>query len=88
MFADSMILTALQYLHGYDMVRDENSGMIVHASPNFVGSFIKPDVEIRADLERWNSNCRLYDYDPDGYRAMMKSEALKMLMNEVRKDEG
>jgi hypothetical protein len=69
------------------MVRDETSGMIVHASPEFCGSCIKPDTEIKADLERWISNCQLYYYDPNGYQAMMKREALKILMDERRNED-
>lgn len=79
--ADTMVLTGLQYLHGYDMIYD--SGTVVHASRGYKGAYIKSEEEIGADLERWIRNCRIYDVDPEGYRAMMKREALKALMDEI-----
>jgi hypothetical protein len=84
---DSMVLTALQYLHGYDMIRDISSGMIIHSTPECQGQFVKPDSEIRADLERWIANCRIYDIDPNRYRATMKRKALETIMDEAAKGE-
>ena len=80
-FDDSMVLTGLQYLHGYDMVYDADSGRIVH-SGEYGGPFIKSEAEIGDDLERWIANCRIYDADPEGYRAIMRRKALESLMDE------
>jgi hypothetical protein len=62
---DPLVMTALQYLHGFDMTwRSEDQRMVGHGPP---GSYVKTAKQIKAELVLWLENCRKYDADPVGW---------------------
>jgi hypothetical protein len=70
---DVFAMSALQYLHGFDMTStDAAHRFIAHSPP---GEYVKTMADIRADLDRWLANCRDYDADPEGWIERVRRRA-------------
>ena len=73
---DMMVMTALQYLHGFDMTfMPPDRNVISHGPP---GEYLRSTADIEDELSRWLANCKEYDRDPEGYgqRARARGRAL------------
>jgi hypothetical protein len=78
--ADAMITTALQYLHGFDLVGD--GGASGHAFSGFQGNYIKNDREVEEDLGHWLRESAMYDEDRSGYLSRKAALALEVIRQE------
>ncbi|GAA1999446.1 hypothetical protein [Catenulispora subtropica] len=78
---DVMVLTGLQYLHGFDLVLEANGGY-GHSASGAEGPYIKPPEEVEADLDHWLRQSALYDEDPPGYVARKIAAAQEALKRE------
>ncbi|MFF1649899.1 hypothetical protein [Streptomyces sp. NPDC058240] len=59
---DPLVLTALQYLHGFDLSVDpQHPGLMRHGQGIAWYRSIK---EFSDEFSRWQANCALYDSDP------------------------
>lgn len=57
---------AVQYLHGFTLVRDPDAPHGVrHGGP---GEYLKSLDEVRMDLEYWRAQCAAHDRDPAAWR--------------------
>lgn len=81
--SDGMILTGLQYLHGFDLVVDDHGGSD-HSAVEFQGKYVKQDAEVEADLRHWLNESAMYDEDPARFLARKVAHALEMLKREER----
>jgi hypothetical protein len=69
--SDPMVMTALQYLHGFDMVwRSGDRRFVGHGPP---GPYLRSLEEITAELDRWLHNCHGHDADPIGWLERARS---------------
>lgn len=72
---DPMVLNALQHLHGFDLTyNDDNKKIVWHGSGEF---HLYDDEDIKNALDRWRSNCMLYDADPRSYLENAKRQAIE-----------
>lgn len=76
---DLMVMTALQYLHGFDMTRSEDGRLIRHGPP---GPYLHDCAHIATELDRWLSSCQKCDADPLAWRARKRLEAQKAIRRE------
>jgi hypothetical protein len=82
MFADGpsddvMVMSALQYLHGFDMTyRSADRNEIGHGPP---GTYMRSLEEIREELDRWRVKCVDYDADPEGWVSRARAAARKWI---------
>ena len=68
---DMMVMTALQYLHGFDLTSDPREPNITRHGPP--GQYRRSTDDIARELSRWLVNCEDYDRDPDDYRRRAKA---------------
>lgn len=80
---DPLVNTALQYLHGFDLVVDSTDDQIEakrwtgtdaldrldsgRLRHGGHGAYLRSSEEVATELERWLSSCVEYDADPRGY---------------------
>lgn len=69
---DPMVVTALQYLHGFGLRRDPGNASLVSVRPD--GPWLHDDDAIRSGLARWRARCVEFDRDPAGYVARIRQE--------------
>lgn len=82
-FADPLVVTALQYLHGFDLRRDPGRpGELWHGAAGEEGEWYRPREDIAAGLARWERNCALYDADPEGWLRGIREQARAVLRAE------
>ncbi|MFF2814803.1 hypothetical protein ACFVT9_04615 [Kitasatospora cineracea] len=66
-FEDPLVVTALQYLHGFDLCRDpDRPGVHRHGRPG-AGEWLRSLDEIADGLGRWLEECARHDADPRGW---------------------
>lgn len=67
---DAMVMSALQYLHGFDLTfSPPDRNLVRHGPP---GEYLKTLDDVRGDFERWQADCVAYDRDPDGFSARQR----------------
>ena len=70
---DPMVWSALQRLHGFDLVWTSPAQTTVrHGGP---GVDVHPLRDIRSALATWRAACEEYDADPEGYVRRMRERA-------------
>jgi hypothetical protein len=77
---DMMVMTALQYLHGFDMTFDPPRRTVLRHGPS--GEYYRTLDEIAGEYSRWRRNCQEFDGDPDGYRKFVRERDVDLLAGE------
>ncbi|WP_327419740.1 hypothetical protein OG763_43120 [Streptomyces sp. NBC_01230] len=68
-YPDPLVLTALQFLHGFDLSVDpQHPGLVRHGQGIAWCRSIK---DISDEFSRWQANCAFYDSDPQLWRQSM-----------------
>ncbi|MGV9383352.1 hypothetical protein ACWDRB_46585 [Nonomuraea sp. NPDC003707] len=70
-----LVLTALQYLHGFDLCRDPSRPGVVWHGPAGEGEWLHSPDDICDGLARWQEKCELYDADPQGWMQAARQQA-------------
>lgn len=84
-FEDPLVLTALQYLHGFDLCRDpQRPGALWHGAAG-EGEWYRSLDDITSGLTRWQGYCVLYDADPGGWIRMRREQARAAARDEAAK---
>lgn len=74
-FEDPLVVTALQYLHGFDLCQaPSRPGVVWHGTLGEGEWYHSPD-DITGGLTRWQEKCALYDADPQGWIHMERKQA-------------
>jgi hypothetical protein len=84
-FDDVPSMTALQYLHGFDLVHAPGEVFGVrHGAP---GDYVRSLDEVGQELERWRQMCADYDCDPADWlrRARQRGSAALQAIKEGRR---
>jgi hypothetical protein len=71
---DLMVLSALQRLHGFDLVWTDVARTTVRHGGS--AAYVHSSGDIRQALATWRDDCRSYDADPAGY-VQRKREAAR-----------
>ena len=67
-----MVRNALQYLHGFDLMRETIDGQVVqHGNGE---CYVHSNDEIEIALERWLARCEEFDADPPAYLDRVKRQ--------------
>jgi hypothetical protein len=78
-FEDPLVVTALQYLHGFDLCQDPaRPGFLWHGASGD-GEWYHSLDAIVGGLARWQENCALYDADPQGWVRMVGERAREFI---------
>ncbi|MFD7032418.1 hypothetical protein ACFWAR_30750 [Streptomyces sp. NPDC059917] len=74
-FEDPLVLTALQYLHGFDLCRDPGAPGVLRHGTTGEGEWYRSPDDVAAALTRWRANCALHDEDPAGWIRAVRERA-------------
>ncbi|MFC9249474.1 hypothetical protein ACFT7S_37140 [Streptomyces sp. NPDC057136] len=66
-FEEPLVLTGLQYLHGFDLCRDPGRPHIVRHGTLGEGEWVASLDDIIGRFAHWQEQCALYDADPQGW---------------------
>ncbi|MFI8826357.1 hypothetical protein [Streptomyces sp. NPDC053431] len=66
-FEDPLVVTALQYLHGFDLCQNPGRPGVVWHATSGEGDWCHSLNDITNGLTRWQESCALYDADPQGW---------------------
>ena len=69
---DTMVMQALQHLHGFDLSQGDDERLVHHGPP---GTYVRPPEDIAAELEAWRLRCQEHDADPVGWAARQRQTA-------------
>lgn len=79
---DLMVMSAIQYLDGFDLVNDPESGELLrHGAP---GDYLRSTAEVAQELQRWRANCVAYDADPVGWSQRARETARRRIDEQRR----
>jgi hypothetical protein len=70
---DVMVMSAVQYLHGFDMTSRSNDGRLVGHGPP--GNYLRSLREVAELLDEWVAKCVAFDGDPERWRAERRAAA-------------
>ncbi|MER5763896.1 hypothetical protein [Streptomyces sp. NPDC002082] len=74
-FEDPLAVTALQYLHGFDLCQDPGRPGVVWHGTAGEGQWCHSHEDIAGGLTRWQAKCALYDEDPQGWIQTVREQA-------------
>ncbi|MFB6523081.1 hypothetical protein [Streptomyces sp. NPDC056401] len=74
-FEDPLVVTALQYLHGFDLCQDPSRPGVVWHGTAGEGEWCHSPDDIANGLTRWQAKCALYDEDPQGWIQAVREQA-------------
>ncbi|MGW6915859.1 hypothetical protein ACWGB8_18890 [Kitasatospora sp. NPDC054939] len=79
-FEDPLVVTALQYLHGFDLRRDPGRpnllrhDLLRHGAAG-EGEWCRSPDDIADGFVRWQAKCAAYDADPQGWSRAVREQA-------------
>ncbi|WP_158711287.1 hypothetical protein [Streptomyces sp. NRRL S-1824] len=81
-FEDPLVVTALQYLHGFDLCQASGGPGVVWHGASGEGEWCHSLDAITGELTRWQEKCALYDADPQGWTQKVREQARAFIQAE------
>ncbi|MFD3651986.1 hypothetical protein [Streptomyces sp. NPDC058620] len=74
-FEEPLVLTGLQYLHGFDLCCDPDRPDVVRHGTSGEGEWVASLNDVADGLAHWEEQCALYDADPQGWSRAVRERA-------------